>query len=224
MSLERLSLASDGRIAYKLKLPGRRGETHRLMQPMEFMARLAALVPPPRYPLVRFAGVLAPHSSWRAQVVPAAPDKECAHVSLPRVPSVVAASEAAPARTPASPVLPVRVTEPEARSASGGIDVLVAGARAVPTPASTQATAGTAPVTATTRARRSTGASKLEWATLLKRTHGIDVLRCIRCGARARLIATITEPSVVKAILDHVGLPSNVPVPKRARAPTLWEA
>ena len=59
---------------------------------------------------------------------------------------------------------------------------------------------------------------------MLKRTHGIDVLRCIRCGARARLIATITEPSVVKAILDHVGLPSNVPVPKRARAPTLWEA
>ena len=34
------------------------------------MARLAALVPPPRHPLIRFHGVFAPHSSWRAGVVP----------------------------------------------------------------------------------------------------------------------------------------------------------
>jgi hypothetical protein len=32
---------------------------------MEFMARLAALVPPPRRPLVRYHGVFAPHSPWR---------------------------------------------------------------------------------------------------------------------------------------------------------------
>ena len=37
---------------------------------MEFMARLAALVPPPRFPLVRYHGVFAPHSPWRAVVVP----------------------------------------------------------------------------------------------------------------------------------------------------------
>ncbi len=42
----------------------------RLMQPMEFLARLAALIAPPRYPLVRYAGVLGPHSAWRKDIVP----------------------------------------------------------------------------------------------------------------------------------------------------------
>jgi hypothetical protein len=34
------------------------------MTPLELLARLAALVPPPRYPLVRYHGVLAPHATW----------------------------------------------------------------------------------------------------------------------------------------------------------------
>jgi hypothetical protein len=38
------------------------------MQPLELLARLADLVPPPRHPLIRFHGVLAPHSSWRKSV------------------------------------------------------------------------------------------------------------------------------------------------------------
>ena len=40
------------------------------MTPVEFIARLAALVPPPRHPLVRYHGVFAPHSPWRVAVVP----------------------------------------------------------------------------------------------------------------------------------------------------------
>jgi hypothetical protein len=39
------------------------------MSAMEFMARLAALIAPPRYPLVRYAGVLGPRSAWRKDVV-----------------------------------------------------------------------------------------------------------------------------------------------------------
>jgi len=35
------------------------------------MARLAALVPPPRMHLTRYHGVFAPHSRWRAAVTPA---------------------------------------------------------------------------------------------------------------------------------------------------------
>ena len=44
------------------------------MTVVEFLARLAALVPPPRCPLVRYHGVLAPHSKWRSAVVPRPPD------------------------------------------------------------------------------------------------------------------------------------------------------
>src|SRR5580692_2902317 len=40
------------------------------MDPMEFLARLAAPIAPPRYPLVRHAGVLGPRSAWRRDVVP----------------------------------------------------------------------------------------------------------------------------------------------------------
>ena len=72
LSLERLSQLPDGRIAYTLKNPWRH-ETHRVMEPLQFLARLAAIVPPPRHPLVRFHGVFGPHSSWRSKVVPEVP-------------------------------------------------------------------------------------------------------------------------------------------------------
>jgi hypothetical protein len=45
-ALDRIELLPEGRIAYLLKTP-RRGRTHRVMSPMEFTARLAALIPPP---------------------------------------------------------------------------------------------------------------------------------------------------------------------------------
>src|ERR1019366_2574851 len=49
-----------------------------IMTPLEFLARLATIVPPPRFPLLRYAGVLAPASKWRREVVPRAPEaKPC---------------------------------------------------------------------------------------------------------------------------------------------------
>jgi hypothetical protein len=70
LSLARLRRLPGGRVAYRLKDVGRGRGKHRIMEPMELMARLAALIPPPRYPLVRYAGVLGPRSSWRKDVVP----------------------------------------------------------------------------------------------------------------------------------------------------------
>ena len=43
------------------------------MSPLEFMQRLAALVPRPRLHLIRFHGVLAPNAKLRALVVPHGP-------------------------------------------------------------------------------------------------------------------------------------------------------
>jgi len=40
------------------------------MSPLEFMQRLAALVPRPRLHLIRFHRVLAPHAGLRAAIVP----------------------------------------------------------------------------------------------------------------------------------------------------------
>jgi len=77
---ERLSLLPDGRIAYKLKAPNARGATHRVMTPLELVARVIALIPPPHHHLVRYHGVFAPHHAWRSQIVPDAPP------STPEVP------------------------------------------------------------------------------------------------------------------------------------------
>ncbi len=69
----RVSVLPDGNVAYRVKSPRSARATHRVMTPMEFMARLSALVPPPRTPLVRYHGVLAPNSPWRVAVVPLPP-------------------------------------------------------------------------------------------------------------------------------------------------------
>jgi len=46
------------------------GTTHLVFTPLEFLARLAALTPPPRMHLIRYHGVLAPHAADRALIVP----------------------------------------------------------------------------------------------------------------------------------------------------------
>ncbi|MEE4295954.1 MAG: transposase, partial [Wenzhouxiangella sp.] len=49
----------------------RDGTTHVIFEPLDFIARLAALVPPPRLNLTRFHGVFAPNSLYRARITPA---------------------------------------------------------------------------------------------------------------------------------------------------------
>ena len=44
------------------------------MSPLEFMQRLAALVPRPRLHLIRYHGVLAPNARLRPLVVPQKPE------------------------------------------------------------------------------------------------------------------------------------------------------
>ena len=43
---------------------------HVIFEPLDFLARLAALVPKPRVNLTRFHGVFAPNSKHRIQVTP----------------------------------------------------------------------------------------------------------------------------------------------------------
>lgn len=46
----------------------------RVMAPIECLARLAAMVPPPRYPRLRLHGVVATRHAGRARVVPRPPE------------------------------------------------------------------------------------------------------------------------------------------------------
>lgn len=71
-SLERLRRLCDGRVACRIKkLRGGR-EKLRIMTSLELLARLVAVVPPPRYPLVRYHGVLSPRERVAARDRPEA--------------------------------------------------------------------------------------------------------------------------------------------------------
>ncbi|MEJ2419601.1 MAG: transposase [Exilibacterium sp.] len=67
----RLSLTKHGNVRYQLKTPYRDGTTHVIFEPLDFIARLATLVPKPGVNLTRFHGVFAPNSQHRAWVTPA---------------------------------------------------------------------------------------------------------------------------------------------------------
>ena len=76
--LKRLLLAAGclfvrngkGQVTLKLKTSWKNGAIHIVLEPLEFMQRLAALMPRPRLHLTRFHGVLAPNAKLRSKVLP----------------------------------------------------------------------------------------------------------------------------------------------------------
>jgi hypothetical protein len=58
------------------------------------------------------------------------------------------------------------------------------------------------------------------WAELMQRSFGFDPLVC-PCGGRLRLLAVIEAPSVIRRILAHLGLSTEVPAARPPRAPPL---
>ncbi len=63
---------------------------------------------------------------------------------------------------------------------------------------------------------------RLRWAELIRRVFDADVLHC-ECGARRRVIATITDRRQVRTILRHLGLEDAAPISTPSRAPPLLE-
>jgi len=47
----------------------RDGTSHFLFEPIEFLEKLAAIIPRPAVNLLLYHGILAPHARWRSQVV-----------------------------------------------------------------------------------------------------------------------------------------------------------
>ena len=190
-AMERFSELPDGRIAYRVRHPLGSDRTHRVMTPVELLARLAALVPPPRYPLLRYFGVFAAHSPWRSAVVPRPPDESapCHHVHVDDAPP-----SGPPSMTPAPPA---------------AADPLFAVPEPVPRTLSAEHWR-----------RLDDGAllarqPRVDWATLLRRTWAEDILCCPRCHGRMAVIEPVTEPDDIRRSLAALGLPAD-PVSLRA--------
>jgi hypothetical protein len=69
LAQERLDRHPDGRVLYRFKAAWKDGTHAVLLHPLDFIARLCALIPPPRFHMLRYHGVLAAHSAVRAEVV-----------------------------------------------------------------------------------------------------------------------------------------------------------
>jgi hypothetical protein len=67
----RVSRAHGCAGATQFKTPYSDGTTHVIFEPLDFIAKLAALVPKPSVNLTRFHGVFAPNSKYRVDVTPA---------------------------------------------------------------------------------------------------------------------------------------------------------
>jgi len=132
-------MTRNGRVRYELKTPWRNGTTHVIFEPLDFMARLVALVPKPRVNLTRFHGVFAPNSKFRSQVTPARRGKRKQYHSVDE-------TDQTPAEKRAS----------------------------------------------------------MTWAKRLKRVFNIEIETCSECGGDVRIIASIEDPAVIRAILAHL--------------------
>jgi hypothetical protein len=142
----RLSLDRNERVRVALKRPLRDGRIELVFPPVDFLRRLATLIPPQRSHLTRFHGVFAPHHAFRAAVIPVA-----AEVTAPK------------------------------------------------------------------------GCRRFDWAALMKRVFAVDVLECDACGGAMRILAVLPEGDATRAILEHLGLPSQAPRPRAHAPPALFD-
>jgi len=237
-----MSELDDGSIAYRLRYP-LRGATHRIMEPLELLARLAALVAPPRHPLVRYFGVLAPRSSWRKHVVPRPPAppaehkpnattaklasccKHCkASPSLQHeatTASAATATDAAMSNDPSAKTQPPRAGTTADSSGAGTTLAGIAPYRSAPRSDVELEYLDALNIITTRHLDRLLGGEllatgpRLDWSKLMRRTYGIDLSICPRCSGPMKPIAVITDPAVIRRILDHL---DRMPEPSSTRA------
>jgi hypothetical protein len=208
VATERLSRLDDGRLIYRLKHRWRDGTTHVVFEPGELVEKLASLVPPPRFHLVRYHGILGPAAGRRPHVVPNKVGPSGAAPAPSKAPARPIGPDDSGGTVPSEPARPeTRVPRVAASHLHRGLDASeAAGAIARP-----HADASDSPDDGPGRARR------LAWANLLRRVFAVDVLECPRCGGRMRPLATIHPPEATRAILECLGLPARAPPTAPAR-------
>ena len=83
IATERLTESFSNTLLYKMKTPWKDGTTHVSFSPLDFIARLVALIPPPRVNMIRYHGVFAPNFKARQEIVPQKkpPIQNCADIN-----------------------------------------------------------------------------------------------------------------------------------------------
>ena len=214
-SQQRLDLLPNGKVRYKLARPWPTpsGTTELIMEPLQFLKRLAVLLPVPYQNLTRYHGVFANRSRFRP-LLPLPP--EATGGSSRDDDADASAHRCAPNKLDETQpgqqgVLPLGEPRAGLDSSDGGaIPGTVYGLGISDDAQSDQ---------------RAVRPRRLPWASLLMRSLGVSAIECPRCQSQMVLLALITAPRVVAKILDHLRLPSTPPplAPARpASKPTMF--
>ncbi len=71
---DRIEQLSNGNVSYCLPKPFYTSQTHVVLPPIEFLRRLAALIPPPRFHTIMYHGLFAPNATLRPLACALAPN------------------------------------------------------------------------------------------------------------------------------------------------------
>ena len=198
----------------------------RTLVTLECLGRLAAMVPPPRYPLLRLHGVLGPRHGWRARVVPRPPESHARCTKAARKKAEASGTEEARPQSAAFVEQGAAVVsrgELLSLAAPRGTGEAALVARpdvlAISTLLETGDAAQVAPnILSIAHCNRILGGelyaplSRVDWATLLRRTFDVDVKSCAACGGLMTVRAVVTDPASIAKLLGALGRPRAPPV------------
>ena len=173
IALERLTERDDGCVEYAFRKPWRDGTRAVVLTAEDLLARLCAMVPPPRFHLTRYAGVLASNAALRAEVVTGGAKKAaCLHQQ----------------DCPEGPMQGELFGEERAQLIEEN------DSEKKPT--------------------------RHPWAWLLKRVFAVEVLVCVHCAGKLRLVEIATEATAIKRIIQDERRRRGEPVSEmEARGP-----
>jgi len=197
---QRLSETEKGQVLYVFPKPTVDGRLYAEMDPLTFLQKIGELIPPPWKNLVRYFGVLAPHSKLRAEVVSSAGPSEAVRKQLLEAAQKMGlATDSIPGGLPGE---------------QGGTALSLATGQG-----QDGANAPAQPEEAKPQKKPKTKKATLVWAMLIARVYEACPLVCPRCSSPLRIISFITEAETIHKILTHLGEPTEPPVIAPARGP-----
>jgi hypothetical protein len=212
-SSKSVSLTDDGQVRLRLRKPWptQDGVTVLTFEPVEFLGRLAPLIPPPYAHQIRYHGLFAPRAKLR-DALPGAPVSSTdvrPEVRI-RMDELASRKSSLSPDSPKGP--PQRLPDgpaPAKRAEQHGSEATLGPHASKHTGVCSDPHRAQAPSDAhTDRPKRTV----LPWSELLRRVFGVDVRMCPRCLGPMVVIAYLTDRAVIGKILRHLHLPT-APLP-----------
>ena len=194
---QRLSQTEKGQVLYVYPKPTVDGQLYTELDPLTFLQKISALIPPPWVNLVKYFGVLAPNAKLREKVVATAGPSEAVRKQL---------LEAAQKMGLSTDSIP---GGPRQQDGTGS--------------ATAQGQDASAPPEEPKPQKKPKKKATLVWAMLIARVYEALPLTCIRCGGPMKIIAFITAPDELAKVLTHLGEPTEPPVISPARGPPQYD-